>query len=175
MTGIVTPKRRGLAWSGPPHLAFQEGYALSTPKPYLGFGLKVRLTLPAASDAPRGAHALSSELLDALQLRHRFHPYPALDITEFVYPCLVVQVKADYSSLYQAENQVATAAAKALVMLEELRETSSSDDQAQRAPMSLSSPLRSMENFGSYCWPFAELQQTQQTALWVRDLLHFIG
>lgn len=134
MTGIVTPKRRGLAWSGPPHLAFQEGYALSTPKPYLGFGLKVRLTLPAASDAPRGAHALSSELLDALQLRHRFHPYPALDITEFVYPCLVVQVKADYSSLYQAENQVATAAAKALVMLEELRETSSSTDQAQRAP-----------------------------------------
>ncbi|PWN22487.1 hypothetical protein BCV69DRAFT_297775 [Microstroma glucosiphilum] len=95
---------------------------LSTPKPDITIGLATDEHCAFGLSTAQ-ARVLSQKFLSDLMALRDIHPFIAPVCTELVFPCLI-SVTKDYSgSLYAAENQAAHGAAKALAMVQSLRDS----------------------------------------------------
>jgi len=116
-------------WDAPVELLQGEGSPLSMPKPDYSFGLSIDKStpFPTALMDPRSAPVLSDAFLTHLQVTTRLQPWLATGIVDMVFPCIIHEAKSDSSTLFFAENRVAGAAAKALIVLEQLCLAASSE------------------------------------------------
>ena len=125
----MSDDRENELWDAPIELLQGEGSPLSTPKPDYSFGLAIDRSgpFPTALMDPQSAPVLSDAFLSHLQVTTRLQPWLATGIVDMVFPCIIHEAKSDSSTLFFAENQVAGAAAKALIVLEELCSAASSE------------------------------------------------
>lgn len=127
-------------WNVPVSLpaAYGEGPSLRTPRPDAAYGLK--LVQEAQGDADlestaddadrrhsaarrmRALPVLSEQFVDEMAVLARVHANPnTISARKYAFPSIIFEAKTEMGSLVHAENQAAGAAAKALMMLRNLR------------------------------------------------------
>lgn len=95
----------------------RRGRTLAMPKPDLAFGL--------APDMEEGALGpLACDSLQHLPERLRIHAFPSTspNAPKLVFPWLIFEAKSEHGTMFEAQNQAAHGAAKALAIMRTLRE-----------------------------------------------------
>lgn len=106
-----------------------RGFTLAMPWPDLAFGL-------APASKREDPVVLTRPFLQDVSKRLGVHAYPCISANQpaLVFPFLIFEAKSELGSMFEAQNQAAHGAAKALAMLRTLKDCYRQSPRAQASP-----------------------------------------